>query len=389
MAFTRALYYPWIDIKDEAWLKTAALYWDQIQTIVPASFESPYSSTVARILQDEGVLSPLHVNSDMAEIEDLTDDVIKYLNSQVGMQFLTNANKETIHLHPEKLPRAIRELRQIHPMKMPYLLQDMLHEYGLTRKGRQGFLEVDGEFGSFYMTLLATRLAEQVGAGLVTPSIPAHSLSLQARADAEMGNMMINGDHFYNEHPSSRRNRRRVVTRNLAQGMLVELLIEQIGVSPETPIEKIIQFRNSYSSELGRFRSKMKELTSNLPDEATLSAMQQHVKDLYLNEVKPAVDDLKSSLTSNRIKWLANSWMKLACISVGTSSVLAGLGLATGNALLVGAGISLAGSGILYNTEKEDALRSNPYSYLLTLQQNMRQLGYNPLKNSRAKTIKH
>ena len=301
MAFTRALYYPWIDINDEAWLKTAALYWDQIQTIVPASFESPYSSTVARTLQDEGVLSPLHVNSDMAEIEDLTDDVIKYLNSQVGMQFLTNANKETIYLHPEKLPRAIRELRRIHPMKMPYLLQDMLHEYGLTRKGREGFLEVDGEFGSFYMTLLATRLAEQVGAGLVTPSSSAHSLSLQARADAEMGNIMINGDHFYNEHPSSRRNRRQVVTRNLAQGMLVELLIEQIGVSPETPIEKIIQFRNSYSSELGRFRSKVEELTSNLPDESTLSAMQQYVKDLYLNEVKPAVDDLKSSLTSNRL----------------------------------------------------------------------------------------
>ncbi|UCZ56412.1 hypothetical protein LGV61_11870 [Desulfurispirillum indicum] len=39
MAFTKSLYYPWIDIPDEAWLKTAGLYWDKIQTIVPSSIE--------------------------------------------------------------------------------------------------------------------------------------------------------------------------------------------------------------------------------------------------------------------------------------------------------------------------------------------------------------
>ena len=37
MAFTRALYYPTIDISNEAWLKTAILYWDEINTIVPLS----------------------------------------------------------------------------------------------------------------------------------------------------------------------------------------------------------------------------------------------------------------------------------------------------------------------------------------------------------------
>ena len=35
MAFTRALYYPTIDISNEEWLKTAILYWDEINTIVP------------------------------------------------------------------------------------------------------------------------------------------------------------------------------------------------------------------------------------------------------------------------------------------------------------------------------------------------------------------
>ena len=35
MMFSRALYYPTIDIKNGRWLKSAALFWDSIETIVP------------------------------------------------------------------------------------------------------------------------------------------------------------------------------------------------------------------------------------------------------------------------------------------------------------------------------------------------------------------
>ncbi|APC08576.1 hypothetical protein MTJW_14170 [Moorella thermoacetica] len=34
MAFTRALYYPWIDISNEAWLKNAIFYWEQIYILL-------------------------------------------------------------------------------------------------------------------------------------------------------------------------------------------------------------------------------------------------------------------------------------------------------------------------------------------------------------------
>ena len=51
MAFTKSLYYPWIDIRDEAWIKNAALYWNEIQTIVPSSIEAPYSLDSARLFK--------------------------------------------------------------------------------------------------------------------------------------------------------------------------------------------------------------------------------------------------------------------------------------------------------------------------------------------------
>lgn len=35
MSYTKALYYPTIDIEDSEWMKTAILFWDEINTIVP------------------------------------------------------------------------------------------------------------------------------------------------------------------------------------------------------------------------------------------------------------------------------------------------------------------------------------------------------------------
>lgn len=366
MAFTKSLYYPWIDIRDEGWLKSASLYWDVIQSIVPESIDLPYSTKTARHLEDEGILVPLRVNSNLDEIEGLTHDIIRYLNSQEGMELIAGADRQWVYLHPDKLPETIRHLSRMHPDKISGEIRYLLRELGLSRRGRGDFLEVDDKFASFYITLLATRLSEKIGAGLVTSSSLPHNLSLKVKTDSQIGGIIdFSRRHRYDY---DRYENRQNVPRELAQGMLVELMIEEIALDPNTSINKILKFRNNHASELGRFRTKVGELTSSLPENIPLQAMRQHVNDIYVNEVKPSLDDLKKSLTSSRIKWLTNSWMKLAFISAGSSSMLIGMGLATANALLIGAGISLVGSGILYNVDKKDSLRANPYSYVMSLQ---------------------
>jgi hypothetical protein len=192
---------------------------------------------------------------------------------------------------------------------------------------------------------------------------------LKAKTDAQLTDIVGSSEEYGYEYQLYRDHR--TVPRELAQGMLVELIIEEIAVDPTTPIERIVKYRNDHAPELGRFRAKVGQLTSSLPENAPVQAMRQQVNDLYVNEVKPAIDDLKKSLTSGRIKWLTSGWMSLAFLSVTSSSVLVATGLATANALLVGAGISLVGSGILYNVAKRDSLRANPYSYLLSLQKEL------------------
>ena len=52
--FDSALYYPTIDIHNEVWLKSAALFWDRIETIVSELEENPDRRRSTRYLQDEG-----------------------------------------------------------------------------------------------------------------------------------------------------------------------------------------------------------------------------------------------------------------------------------------------------------------------------------------------
>lgn len=358
MAFTKSLYYPWIDIKDESWLKTAALYWDTIQSIVPESIEHPYSSDTAVQLQDESILSPLRVHSYLDEIEGLAKDVVEYLDSQEGMELITGISEETVYLHPDKLPHSLRHFDYIHPGKMSSEVRYMLQDAGLGRNGHGDFLEVDNKFAAFYMTLLATKLSETNGSGLVTSNNPSHNLSLKVRADSKMNGMIGRRMHRHDYYIGSKR---------LTQGMLLELLLEDIVISPDTPVKKIIDFRIKYSSELGRFRTIIADLTEKIPDDLPIKALRQHISDLHINEVKPAIDDLKKSLTGNRIKWLTNGWLKIAFVSVGSSSMLINAGLSTPNALMAGAGISLIGTGIIYNEDRKSSIRNNPYSYLLNV----------------------
>jgi len=104
MPFSQALCYPWIEIREEAWLKTSLLYWDSVRTIVPEPVDTPYSSETDCSLQDAGFLLPLRVRSDMEELKELNDDVRTYLNTNEGGELIVTGKEGRRHdIHIEKL----------------------------------------------------------------------------------------------------------------------------------------------------------------------------------------------------------------------------------------------------------------------------------------------
>lgn len=371
---TQALYYPWIDVRDEAWLKTALLYWDSVRTIVPESIEAPYSTDTGRILQDAGFLVPLRIHSGMDEIEDLAADVLTYLETPEGAELLIaprSGRRDDIHV--EKLPYKLRGLTDIHPLKLPYVIRDLLHELGVPSGRGPDWLRVDEKFANFYMTLLASRLSERIGARLLTSLAPADRLAVVARFDAQ-----LNGVIPWSMHSRRRDWReyeafgpRHRMPRHLAPGMLANLAIERIGVAPDTPVDRLIKFREKHRDELAQFRTNVEQLAASIEEDLSVEALRQRVMDIYTGDVAPAISDLKAALNGRRIKWLGDGLLKIGFLSVGSSTMLAVAGLAVPTALLAGAGISLVATGTMYNIDKQESLRANPFAYLLSVEREL------------------
>jgi hypothetical protein len=368
---SQAIFYPWIDIQDEAWLKTSLLYWDSIRTIVPTSVDSPYSTDSGRALQDAGFLVPLRVNSGMEEIEELADDALTYLTTSEGAELLVGGNDWRRHdIHIEKLPYRLRRLADMHPEKLPHEIRSL---FSMSSNRGSEWIQVDDGFALFYMTLLATRLADRVGASLLTPLPAAERLAIAARLDSQLNGIVpwgIHGPwHRWREYEAFGPRRR--MPRHLAPGLLAQLAIQRIAIDPETPIDRLLTFREQHKDELSIFRTKIEQLTAAVEADLSLEALRQRILDLHANEVEPALADLKNALHGRKIRWLGDGLLKVAFLSAGSSTMLVAAGLAVPTALLAGAGLSLIVSGTMYNVDRRESLRGNPFAYLLSMEREL------------------
>lgn len=364
MAFTLALYYPWIDITNEDWLKSAVLYWDKIRTVVPESIKTPYSTRTALELHDVGILTPLRVQSDMEEIQSLTDDVVKYLDKpETAEFFLADELRPQMLIHTDKLSMSVQRLASIHPEKLSSEVRYALENSKVLSGQSGGWYEVDARFADFYMTLLATRLSERVGAGLLTDRPTNNKLAISVKLDASLDNQVSQMRKRIREYDAY--GQREIAPATLAQGMLVDLILQRIRIAPETPVNKIIKFRRKHADELGRFRSKIDLLTQTVSSDLPIQNLRQKVKDIYHNEVFPSLKDLNKGLRAHGIRWFTENYLKVAFLSTSSTSVIALLGLSVPQALLVSGGISLTASAILYNLDKAQTLSKNPFAYIL------------------------
>lgn len=365
---SQGLYYPWIDVRDEGWLKTSLLYWDSLRTIVPESIDNPYSSDTARLLEAAGYLAPLRVNSQMEEIEELDDVVFEQLESQAASLLIANegGGGAMSRIHLQKLSPRLSHLWH----HLPHL---RLGHLGGT--GRDGWAWMDERLAAFYMTLLASRLAERVGASVVTSTPAAEGLAISTRFDAPLGGLVTREAEGpgpwrrwreYGPHGPRRR-----VPRTFAPGMLAHLAVERILIDPDTSVDTLLAFRESHRDELAAFRSKLEQLAASVADDLPAEALHQRVQDIYAGEVAPAVSNLRAALAGRRIRAWTEGLMKVAFLSAAPTSAAIVAGLSVPVALLAGTAVSLVVQGVMFNVERAEALRANPFSYLLSVEREL------------------
>jgi hypothetical protein len=104
--------------------------------------------------------------------------------------------------------------------------------------------------------------------------------------------------------------------------MLADLIFEKVNIAPDTPVSKILKFRDDHAEQLGQFRTKIASLTSTISSDLPVEHLQQAVNDIYKNDVLPSMKGLKKDLTKSKIKWGTETGLKVAFLSTSTSSLL-------------------------------------------------------------------
>lgn len=358
-AFSNALYYPTIDIENTDWLKTAILFWDSISTIVPESISQPYKQHDTQYLQSIDFLRPLYVNSKDKSVIGIEDDILELLHSSELSHILSKPkNGKSVGIWNDKMSKTIKNYCNlgIYNDKMSYKILEEI-KYLNKHLDDQKIKYFNSEFAYIYMITLANKLCEDNSLGMITNDIPCF----------DIGNIVRFGNQTtlqteYDFHIGHTKNHQ------LEQGLLLNLIISGLSISPDTDIDEIISFKKYHKDELGRFKTQLVKLTQNINTNIPINIIQQEIRDLYDNEFLPAFNDFKAALTGYKIKWFTETFLKTSFFySSATSVPVALLGMPIEQAIFAGMGISVITSAISYNIDKKKFLRENPYSYLLSI----------------------
>lgn len=349
MLFSKALYYPTIDIHDEEWLKTAYLFWDEISTIVPQSMvDRAYENNTTQYLEDVGFLKPFVVNPDSSLVKNLVKPVKTYAITKEGKECL----KQNVHEHSDPYEDYRAEF-YLHHEKLPFELQNLMAD----KIGRDGWARVSENFADYYMTLLANQISIKHSKTLLTASSPLANLSTRYGINHSRYPFSVAG---------------RVGTEAIGQAMLINMVIDGVRINPMTSIEDLHLFKESHRQELINFRSGFEDLsTVNIPSDISEEGLEQYIREIYENRFVGAYNDLKASLRGSRIGFI-ESIGALAFTDISTTAMEAFIALPKKVEFAIGAG-AYFGLSILNKVRASNEIkRKHRMSYLLSIERELR-----------------
>lgn len=394
--FGSALYYPYIDIPDSKWLRSAILFWDELKTIVPETIKDPYKKEDTEILWKEGFLAPLRCDFHPDLLNTLGKRVMSLmdiggpgeriynrgLNEDPNRNALIHAEKmgmkirrqfDQARIYPEKLSPELREflmrggMAWVHSEKLSSELRDIIEEVQyfdvhqrkfspqLRRMMRQSerlmddggeWLLVDSRFARVYMSALAAILAKETDLAALTN---------------EESHMGINIHTILEDvKPYEQTDKK---------GALVSFVMETICVDPETSVEKILSFKRSRRNQVAELSSQFDEISAKIPECENSDEMKEKIQYAYVTKIRPKLDSLKKELHDNHIQSIWDGFQRAVTISIPSGGIISQLSSMNGTTLLAaGAAIAVADVSIKTHLSCRKARRASPYTYLLDLE---------------------
>lgn len=333
-----ALYYPYIHLQDEKWLKMATLYYEGLRRIVPKDYKTN-DTDIVKVLNDEfRFIRDLRPDY---EPEQIADDFLQFAHEELSDK---DERKDILKKIRKRLPR--KSGFRIHVGKMGKALRRGLPRLGLAKRIRTlsqpgPWYDFEPVTGALYMTCLANRMAERRALHVVT--------------DNPIYQPLIRGIQL--DRWGGRPDKAHALA-SLAIETAVPENIESV------PIERIVEFRRRHNDERHRFYEGVRALAKDIPTidepDAFRDCLNYHKK-----TIDEAVKDLRLSLTSVGIGCATAlfglsvpSWASNLAQKQGGLGIL----MAAGGIVCAAAGVVIK-EGVNYYKSR----RSSPWSYILSL----------------------
>jgi hypothetical protein len=327
---TRALYYPYIHFQSVEWLKSALLYWEAIERIVPYAGYEANDPPEVQELQDAGCIEDIAA-------EPFTERVAE----EYAARRATWGEKPTRDEALERIRIAVHDEKFSRSFAMDLL------EHGFALQ-RGEWLEIDARFAVDYMAFLANVISGEHNAPTVTERF-AHEVE---RSKQEFG-LGREG--------------------NLKSG--IKLVWATCSFpSPEalvsTPVERILKFRESHLDERRTFRNYMQTLASDLAQLPSPKAVKDALADRR-SEIEASLKQQEETYRAMNIKQLAGA------MALSVPSTIATAASTLPPLLQIAIGATALGVGILNvykasRAERKKAKASFPLHYLISLEADLK-----------------
>ncbi|MDX8144894.1 DUF6236 family protein [Lentzea sp. BCCO 10_0061] len=284
-----AFYYPYIHIRDDTWLKYAAMYWPVITRLVPQNYR-PADSRVSTRFANAGVLSDLSAASTSFADSDAFLHVAVTRPDELRTRFGVEKRAEwDARAVPSSAgPAADPRLTYLHHDRLSRGFADVLVEHGLGERhsvGGENWLGMHPDLATVYMCLLANRLAERESLHPVTDQVLPHDALLEPTAD-RITEVLFG-------LPS--RSPRLQTTQKFITAAVQTVIPEGLA---DVPVEKILELRETFPKDFHQFRAHVGDRFAELRADATTSL---HVGVAVDELVRAELADLEDKLRSVKL----------------------------------------------------------------------------------------
>ncbi|WIX82241.1 DUF6236 family protein [Amycolatopsis carbonis] len=379
-----ALYYPYIHVRDDRWLKYAALYWPKLARLRPAGYPT-LDSPVSRALRSEAnwlvdVTPPAwaaqEVGRPFLELLESHEQSLRdrfaldRIHRRVGYRGSRRSVRRT-SLSAGSYGRDLPDwLDYVHVGKMSpeWLGAAMVADLASTYEGRgETWVGMHPELAAVYTCALVERIATENRLHPVTdqelPHTAASGWTLDRLADVLLGTA-----------PTS------AARPDAEDGFVFSAFETVVPAGLDTvPVEKIIEVRTKFGAELDAFRryvTEQSEKLAQLQDVRDVEVFREYLRDEVDRAVTDQLKQLRDRLRSvglESVRGVVNvksvappALVTIAADTVGLSPAIAGS--ATMAACVVAAPAQ-------WRRQRRAAIRESPVGYLFQLDRELNPTG--------------